>query len=391
MKVINKNNMPTPFRLSEYKEYTIHRLVELEKTGRGSGKNNCSGYNLWKSGWNNMTVSEYQEMVKETCSTNDPQYSESKHLIYDIGHGWVELIPPTQQHISHHKKQALYLNGVYEVVLEEITKAQENDNDLVCYLQPYKAQAIKLLKKNTPSENTPTTLYISLTSSLNLVEYTAQVVGWDDKRDLVHNKVKLTALNKHITEHQPNEEEIYFYSDKEKSKPCVNLLSVKNLKKITNPFSVKNLIKVSDDSPYKPRTQSGGWSAVYEAPKWVEIENSAFIDKVESDLAEEISKSKKDSSEVRRQRLDSTPKKPEEIQIISRGFKRNPDVITEVLIRANGKCERCKSNAPFIRKKDNSPYLEVHHRITLADGGDDSVENAIAVCPNCHREIHFGL
>lgn len=45
--------------------------------------------------------------------------------------------------------------------------------------------------------------------------------------------------------------------------------------------------------------------------------------------------------------------------------------------------------APFLRKKDNSPYLEVHHIITLANGVDDTVENAIAVCPNCHRELHF--
>ncbi|WP_342542729.1 HNH endonuclease signature motif containing protein [Paenisporosarcina sp. FSL H8-0542] len=37
-----------------------------------------------------------------------------------------------------------------------------------------------------------------------------------------------------------------------------------------------------------------------------------------------------------------------------------------------------------------NPYLEVHHIKRLADNGEDSVENAIAVCPNCHRELHFG-
>jgi 5-methylcytosine-specific restriction protein A len=34
--------------------------------------------------------------------------------------------------------------------------------------------------------------------------------------------------------------------------------------------------------------------------------------------------------------------------------------------------------------------LEVHHKIRLADGGFDTVENAIAVCPNCHRQCHHG-
>ncbi|MGH8437576.1 MAG: HNH endonuclease [Pseudomonas sp.] len=33
---------------------------------------------------------------------------------------------------------------------------------------------------------------------------------------------------------------------------------------------------------------------------------------------------------------------------------------------------------------------EVHHKVRLADGGLDTVENAIAVCPNCHRQAHFG-
>ena len=27
----------------------------------------------------------------------------------------------------------------------------------------------------------------------------------------------------------------------------------------------------------------------------------------------------------------------------------------------------------------------------LADGGSDKVTNAIAICPNCHREFHEGM
>ncbi|HXU34436.1 MAG TPA: HNH endonuclease [Thermoanaerobaculia bacterium] len=34
--------------------------------------------------------------------------------------------------------------------------------------------------------------------------------------------------------------------------------------------------------------------------------------------------------------------------------------------------------------------MEVHHRIRLAYGGEDTVENAVALCPNCHREAHHG-
>ncbi|WP_196607201.1 HNH endonuclease [Pectinatus frisingensis] len=34
-------------------------------------------------------------------------------------------------------------------------------------------------------------------------------------------------------------------------------------------------------------------------------------------------------------------------------------------------------------------YLEVHHVIPLSKDVDDTADNAIALCPNCHRELHF--
>ncbi|EKO3402020.1 HNH endonuclease [Vibrio fluvialis] len=35
------------------------------------------------------------------------------------------------------------------------------------------------------------------------------------------------------------------------------------------------------------------------------------------------------------------------------------------------------------------PYLEVHHLIRLIDDGPDTPVNCVAVCPNCHRELHY--
>jgi 5-methylcytosine-specific restriction protein A len=86
------------------------------------------------------------------------------------------------------------------------------------------------------------------------------------------------------------------------------------------------------------------------------------------------------------------PKKPEQVDVApSKTYLRNPYVVVDVLERADGKCERCDSKAPFIRAKNNTPYLEVHHIVQLAHDGDDTVKNAIALCPNCHRELHFGV
>ena len=82
---------------------------------------------------------------------------------------------------------------------------------------------------------------------------------------------------------------------------------------------------------------------------------------------------------------------PERITIVSKIYKRNPAVVIATLRRANGYCEKCGCKAPFNRKSDNTPYLEVHHKIPLSNGGLDDLENTIAVCPNCHREFHFGF
>ena len=67
--------------------------------------------------------------------------------------------------------------------------------------------------------------------------------------------------------------------------------------------------------------------------------------------------------------------------------QRNPYVVAYTLRRANGICELCEQPAPF-NKSNGEPYLEVHHVKHLKDGGGDMTENAVALCPNCHRMMH---
>lgn len=79
---------------------------------------------------------------------------------------------------------------------------------------------------------------------------------------------------------------------------------------------------------------------------------------------------------------------PKKIEVRITRFGRSPYVVAERLTIAKGKCEKCKKPAPFLRAIDRTPYLEVHHVVTLANGGHDTVENTQALCPNCHSEIH---
>jgi 5-methylcytosine-specific restriction protein A len=69
-------------------------------------------------------------------------------------------------------------------------------------------------------------------------------------------------------------------------------------------------------------------------------------------------------------------------------YQRSPWVAENAKRRAKGKCELCKEPAPFNRK-DGSPYLETHHVEWLASGGSDTVENTVALCPNCHKKMHI--
>lgn len=109
-----------------------------------------------------------------------------------------------------------------------------------------------------------------------------------------------------------------------------------------------------------------------------------------SELDQAVSEALSRSTAERAIRLAMAGKLPEVRTVERKEFLRNPDVIAHVRLRAAGVCERCGMKAPFIAASDGQPYLEVHHNVRLADGGEDSVENAVALCPNCHRFMHYG-
>jgi 5-methylcytosine-specific restriction protein A len=70
-------------------------------------------------------------------------------------------------------------------------------------------------------------------------------------------------------------------------------------------------------------------------------------------------------------------------------YERSRAVRDYVLQRAAGKCELCEQPAPF-RRKGGLLYLEPHHTTRLSDGGPDHPKFVAALCPACHREVHYG-
>jgi 5-methylcytosine-specific restriction protein A len=94
------------------------------------------------------------------------------------------------------------------------------------------------------------------------------------------------------------------------------------------------------------------------------------------------------STEELKVRAEQAPKKPGKRETLTPQYQRNEWVAELALRRANGVCQLCDKPAPFKKKKTGQPYLEVHHVIWLSNDGDDTLDNTVALCPNCHRKMH---
>jgi len=92
-------------------------------------------------------------------------------------------------------------------------------------------------------------------------------------------------------------------------------------------------------------------------------------------------------TELERKAKERSSTKAAYRSVTSNTYIRDPYVAEYAKERAHGVCQLCEQPAPF-RDKDGKPYLESHHIVWLVEGGGDSIENTVALCPNCHRKMH---
>ncbi len=112
--------------------------------------------------------------------------------------------------------------------------------------------------------------------------------------------------------------------------------------------------------------------------------------RLESMLKEERRKANTLDLEELRAKAETASKIAIKTKISATQFVRNQYVSEYVKKIADGICQDCKNPAPFKNKVDGRPFLESHHIIHLSNGGEDTIENTIALCPNCHRKRHYG-
>ncbi|MBP7605426.1 MAG: HNH endonuclease [Giesbergeria sp.] len=160
-------------------------------------------------------------------------------------------------------------------------------------------------------------------------------------------------------------------------------------------FTGHSYIKICSDEP----SALLAWMAGYGAKNFSKLCSkckpniSSIVDQVavqDALLEDEVRKLMAVPAKLQQQLADIPREPPNFYYAQTKVFKRSPAVVAAALMRAQGVCEKCGAGAPFLRAGNNEPYLEVHHKVRLTDGGIDHPDNALALCPNCHREEHFG-
>ncbi|WP_304183364.1 HNH endonuclease [Pseudoalteromonas prydzensis] len=99
-------------------------------------------------------------------------------------------------------------------------------------------------------------------------------------------------------------------------------------------------------------------------------------------------KAKRLNDEEIKRRAKNARKNVGSRKAIIQQHERNPWVAEHAKRLAKGYCMLCDQPAPF-KNKAGEPYLETHHIIWLAKGGEDTIANTVALCPNCHRKMHI--
>jgi 5-methylcytosine-specific restriction protein A len=146
-------------------------------------------------------------------------------------------------------------------------------------------------------------------------------------------------------------------------------------------------------SPYKERQtdQRGSLRDVWVFP----LKRQQFTTKppvfaqetIQESETRKIDKARKLSDEELKAHALLTRNRPGIVAVQASQFLRSPYVAEYAKRRAKGRCQLCSQPAPFA-DKNGEPFLECHHIIWLSRGGEDSIQNTVALCPNCHRKMH---
>jgi hypothetical protein len=182
--------------------------------------------------------------------------------------------------------------------------------------------------------------------------------------------------------------------------PSERILKIGVLGSVNGELSVSYYNSLREGANRTPETRMGR-----EIVAWIEIGDMLTIGRIGDQLF--FSKEKRNASEPTADELgQQLAKSVDPAKILSRAkqrsgpppkrartindFVRDPYIVAAALMRATDHCEMPRCSSQLFDRQDSRPYLEIHHVVPLSEGGDDTLENAAALCPSCHREMHHG-
>lgn len=117
-------------------------------------------------------------------------------------------------------------------------------------------------------------------------------------------------------------------------------------------------------------------------PPKITLEQTRAIEEIQRKAAARL------SDEALKNRAQKGKRTPSSRTSQTTVYDRDPAVAEYTKRLAAGICDLCREPAPF-KGRGGEPYLECHHVQWLAKGGADTLENTVALCPNCHRKMHI--
>ena len=156
-------------------------------------------------------------------------------------------------------------------------------------------------------------------------------------------------------------------------------------------YKYQGIVQLSGP-PYEERQpdDEGNERRVYVFPLILRDSNpiAYSVDEFNSVQKKREKKAKRLSIEELKEKAKKAPAKVGERNVQGVQYERDPYIALLTKLRANGICDLCNQPGPF-KDKNGDLYLESHHIDWLSNGGLDTPENTVALCPNCHRKMHI--
>ena len=111
------------------------------------------------------------------------------------------------------------------------------------------------------------------------------------------------------------------------------------------------------------------------------------LEQHEIEHSTEIDSNERDKDDLYKKIVDCEIDKSEKIIINGKAYKRHNYLMVQIKKYRDYKCQFCSTR---ILKANGSYYIEACHIKAKSEGGKDSLNNILVLCPNCHKLFDFG-